>query len=162
MDTISLTGRLSDRDTWVAEHCSMAGALGVVSTRSAMLLLREALYGTRRFDQFAQRVGISEPLAAARLRELVDEGLLERRPYREPGQRTRQEYELTQKGREFAPVLIALLHWGNRWLAPDGAPTELVHAVCGQPVGVEIRCARGHLVDIGNLELQTGPGSTLT
>lgn len=162
MNTISLTGRLADRDTWVAEHCSMAGALGVVGTRSAMLLLREALYGTRRFDKFAQRVGISEPIAAARLRELVDEGLLERRPYQEPGQRTRQEYTLTQKGREFAPVLIALLEWGNRWLAPDGAPTELVHAGCGQPVSVEIRCARGHLVDVGSLELQPGPGSTLT
>ncbi len=52
--------------------------------------MREAFYGTTRFDDFAERVGISEPVAAARLRELVDEGLLEREDYREPGQRTRQ------------------------------------------------------------------------
>ena len=64
----------------------------MVSTRSAFLILREAFYGTTRFDDFAERVGISEPVAAARLRELVDEGLLEREDYREPGQRTRQRY----------------------------------------------------------------------
>lgn len=59
-------------------------------------MLREAFYGTRRFDELARRVGITDAAAATRLRQLVDRGLLERRPYREPGQRTRQEYRLTQ------------------------------------------------------------------
>ena len=87
---VRLTGALDPREGWTAERCTIAKALEVVSTRSAFLILREAFYGTTRFDEFAERVGISEPVAAARLRELVDEGLLEREDYREPGQRTRQ------------------------------------------------------------------------
>src|SRR6059058_4799165 len=98
VDTLALTGRLEPRDRWSADRCTVARALDVVSTRSAFLILREAFYGTTRFDDFAERVGISEPVAAARLRELVDEGLLEREDYRDPGQRTRQRYKLTEKG----------------------------------------------------------------
>ena len=95
---VRLTGSLEPREGWKAERCTIAKALDVVSTRSAFLILREAFYGTTRFDDFAERVGISEPVTAARLRELVDEGLLEREDYREPGQRTRQRYRLTEKG----------------------------------------------------------------
>ena len=94
----------------------------MVGTRSAFLLLREAFYGTSRFDDFAGRVGISQPVAAARLRELVEDGLLAREPYQEPGQRTRMQYRLTEKGTEFFPVLAALMEWGNRWVWP--APLE--------------------------------------
>ena len=80
--TVRLTGDLDPRAGWKAERCTIAKAIDVVSTRSAILILREAFYGTTRFDDFAERVGISEPVAAARLRELVDEGLLEREDYR--------------------------------------------------------------------------------
>jgi DNA-binding HxlR family transcriptional regulator len=161
VDTISLAGRLADRGSWTAERCAMDRALAVTGTRSAMLLLREAIYGTRRFDQFARRVGISEPVAAARLRDLVENGLLTRRPYQEPGHRTRYEYELTDKGREFGTVLIALLQWGNRWESPQGAPTQLVHADCGEEVTAQIRCTQGHHLDLEELELHPGPGSSL-
>ena len=154
MDTITLVGPLADRDTWVNDRCFMARALAVVGTSSGMLLLREALYGTRRFDQFARLVGISEPVAAARLAELVDQGLLARSPYREPGQRTRHEYELTQKGRDFAEVLLALWQWGARWAPPEKASPEFIHAGCGEPVTVQLRCAEDHRVDIGDVELR--------
>ena len=107
----------------------------MLSTRSALLILREAFYGTTRFDDFAERVGISEPVTAARLRELVDEGLLEREDYREPGQRTRQQYRLTEKGADLFPVLVALMKWGDRWLDDRGGPIELLHRDCGEPVG---------------------------
>jgi len=120
-----------------------------------MLLMREAFYGARRFEQFARRVGITDAVAAARLRELVDAGLLQRRPYQEPGQRTRQEYVLTPKGRDLLPAVIALMQWGDRWLAGEaGPPVVLSHGgeqaggeqACGEPVGVELRCAAGHPV----------------
>ena len=75
---VRLTGALDPREAWKAERCTIAKSLEIVSTRSALLILREAFYGTTRFDDFAERVGISEPVTAARLRELVDEGLLER------------------------------------------------------------------------------------
>jgi len=143
-------GLIEDRDAWSADRCSVDAALGVVGTRSAMLLMREAFYGARRFEQFARRVGITDAVAAARLRELVDAGLLQRRPYQEPGQRTRQEYVLTAMGRDLLPAVIALMQWGDRWLAGEGGPpVTLTHegdADCGQPVGVELRCAAGHPV----------------
>jgi DNA-binding HxlR family transcriptional regulator len=151
--TLRLTGKLDPRETWSAEPCTIAKALGVLGTRSAFLILREAFYGTTRFDDFAERVGISEPATAARLRELVDEGLLEREDYREPGQRTRQQYRLTEKGADLLPVLAALMQWGNRWLDERGGPVQLVHRGCGQSVGAELRCADGHLVHSDELDL---------
>jgi len=126
-----------------------------------MLILREAFYGTERFDDFAERVGISEPVAATRLRELVDEGLLVREPYREPGQRTRMAYRLTEKGAELLPVLAALMQWGDRWLQPDGAPVQLRHADCGEVVQAELRCAAGHPAPLAELDLTVGPGATV-
>src|SRR5579875_4213312 len=109
-----------------APDCSVDRALQVVSTRSAMLLMREVFYGVTRFDELTARVGISEPVAAARLKELVEAGLLVREPYREPGQRTRFAYHLTEKGADLLPVLVGLLRWGDRWTpAPGGGPVEL-------------------------------------
>ena len=151
--TVRLTGDLDPRAGWKAERCTIAKAIDVVSTRSAILILREAFYGTTRFDDFAERVGISEPVAAARLRELVDEGLLEREDYREPGQRTRQQYRLTGKGADLFPVLVALMEWGDRWLDDRGGPIELLHRDCGEPVGVELRCAAGHEVESGEIDV---------
>src|SRR5438270_14017984 len=114
-DVLLLEGRLADRSAWKADdRCSVHRAMQVVGTRSALLLMREAYYGTRRFDDFAARVGITDAVASSRLRELVDAGLLERRPYREPGSRTRSEYVLTDMGLDLAPVALALMQWGDR------------------------------------------------
>jgi DNA-binding HxlR family transcriptional regulator len=153
MDTVRMTGVLDPRGGWEARRCSIARALDVVSTRTAFLLLREAFYGTTRFDDFAERIQASEPVTAARLKELVDAGLLAKEPYREPGQRTRQRYRLTEKGHDLLPALVALMQWGDRWEAEDGGPVKLVHAGCGEPVRAELRCAAGHEVRGGELEL---------
>src|SRR5690242_12168643 len=150
---LRMTGALDPRESWTAERCTIAKALDVVTTRSAFLILREAFYGTTRFDDFAERVGLSEPATAARLRELVEQGLLEREDYREPGQRTRQRYKLTEKGAGLFPALAALMQWGNRWLDDRGGPVELRHRDCGEPVAVELRCAAGHEVTPGELDL---------
>jgi DNA-binding HxlR family transcriptional regulator len=151
---VRLTGALDPREGWKAERCTIAKALDVLSTRSALLIMREAFYGTTRFDDFAERVGLSEPATAARLRELVDDGLLEREDYREPGQRTRQQYRLTDKGADLFPVLVALMQWGDRWLDDRGGPVELLHRDCGEAVGVSVRCAAGHQVETGELDLR--------
>jgi len=157
--TVRLTGPLDPRGVWSADRCTIAKAIEVVSTRSAVLILREAFYGTTRFDDFAERVGISQPVAAARLKELVNAGLLEREPYREPGQRTRYGYRLTEQGADLLPVLVSLKQWGDRWLAPSGAPVELSHRDCGELVHAELRCAAGHVAEPGELDLVVGPGS---
>jgi DNA-binding HxlR family transcriptional regulator len=155
---IRMTGSLEPRDGWTAERCTIARSLEVVTTRSAFLILREAFYGTNRFDDFARRAGISEPVAAARLRELVENGLLEREDYREPGQRTRQLYRLTEKGEDLLPVLVALMQWGDRWLDEGGGPVELRHRDCGEAVRAELRCAAGHPVTTDELSLAARPG----
>ena len=123
--TLRMTGRLEPRESWTADRCTIARTLDVITTRSAFLILREAFYGTTRFDDFAQRAGISEPVAAARLRELVDDGLLEREDYRDPGQRTRQRYRLTEQGADLFPALAALMQWGDRWLDERGERRQL-------------------------------------
>ena len=153
--TVALAGPLADRNAWSAhDRCSIGRAMEVVGTRSAMLLMREAFYGTRRFDDFAGRVGITEAVAAKRLRELVDAGLLERTPYQEPGQRTRHEYRLTEMGRDLAPAALALMQWGDRYLADDGAPLTLRHADCGAAVEVQVRCTEGHEVPLGETRVE--------
>jgi len=154
-----MTGSLQPRGAWTADRCTIAKALQVIPTRAAFLVLREAFYGTTRFDDFAQRVGISEPATAARLKELVENGLLEREDYREPGQRTRQRYRLTEKGADLFPTLVALMQWGDRWLDDQGGPVELRHRDCGEQVAAELRCAAGHAVTPDELDLarRSGP-----
>jgi DNA-binding HxlR family transcriptional regulator len=143
---VRLSGPLEPRDGWEAERCSVAAALGVVHNTSAFLVLRELFYGAERFDEIARRARLSEPTVAARLRELTTEGLLEREDYKEPGQRTRQKYRLTEKGADFFPILASLMQWGDRWVN-HGGPIELRHRDCGEPVAVELRCAAGHVVE---------------
>jgi DNA-binding HxlR family transcriptional regulator len=151
--TVEMTGSLHPRGSWTAKNCTIAKALDVVGSRSAFLILREAFYGTTRFDDFAERARVSEPVAASRLRELVEEGLLEREDYREPGQRTRQRYRLTDKGADLFPALVALMQWGNRWLDDRGGPVELRHRGCGEPVEAQLACAAGHVVGPDELDL---------
>lgn len=150
---VHLTGRLDPRSGWSASGCSIAKALDIVGARSTVLILREAFYGTSRFDDFVERVGISESVAAARLGELVEDGLLEREAYREPGQRTRHRYRLTAKGVDLLPAVTALMQWGDRWLHDRGGGVELRHRGCGERVGVELRCAAEHQVGADELEL---------
>jgi DNA-binding HxlR family transcriptional regulator len=140
-----LQGVLAERDSWSAVgHCPIEKTMALVGTRSAMLIMREAYYGTRRFDDFARRVGITKAATSARLSELVAAGLLAKRPYREPGQRSRDEYVLTDAGTEFMPVVWAMFEWGRKHFADT--KLRLTHLDCGADAGVEIRCAEGHRV----------------
>jgi DNA-binding HxlR family transcriptional regulator len=153
-DTVfTRTGEFADRDAYTAAGwCAMERSLEVVGTRSAMMLIREAFYGGRRFDDLVRRTGLAETVAAKRLRQLVADGLMERSPYREPGARTRYEYVLTDRGRALFPLFVALMRWGRT--AVDGAPggVELVHAGCGAPLVPAVRCEAGHDVPIEGTE----------
>ena len=144
--TIQMTGVLDPRNDWTADHCPMAEALDVVRTRSAFLILREAFYGATRFEEFAQRTGLSDPVTAARLHELAAEDILVREPYRDLGQRTRQRYRLTEKGTDLLPVLVALMQWGDKWLQEPGVGVEIRHRDCGGRVTAQLGCDHDHPV----------------
>ena len=146
-----LQGTLADRDAWSAVgECPIERTMALLGTKSAMLIMREAYYGTTRFDDFWRRVGVTKAAAATRLSDLVDAGLLDRRPYREPGQRSRDEYVLTDAGLDFMPVVLAMFEWGQRHL-PRPTALRLTHKDCGADATVTIRCADGHDVPANEL-----------
>ena len=149
-----LQGPLADRDAWSAVgKCPIEKTMALLGTKSAMLIMREAYYGTTRFEDFWRRVGVTKAAASARLTELVDAGLLQRRPYKEPGQRSRDEYVLTDAGLDFMPVVWAMFEWGRRHL-PYGPQLRLAHRDCGAEATVEIRCERDHHVPSDELVVQ--------
>ncbi|MET0699097.1 MAG: helix-turn-helix domain-containing protein [Mycobacterium sp.] len=104
-------------------QCSIERSLRVVGERWSLLVLREALGGATRFDEFKDALGVSSDILTARLSTLVEHGVLERRPYREPGRRERHDYHLTQSGRELQLVLGALGQWGDRHLPRVQGPS---------------------------------------
>src|SRR5690242_6209576 len=103
---MELHSPLDDRTTWSPiGNCPVEKAMGVVGSRNAMLIMREALYGTTRFDVFAEQVGMAPATTSANLKALAEAGLLTRQPYRDPGGRTREEYVISEAGRELMPVV---------------------------------------------------------
>jgi DNA-binding HxlR family transcriptional regulator len=121
------------------QRCSVAKALSVIGERWTLLVLREAFMRTRRFEDFQRLTGAPRPILADRLRALVDEGILERRPY--GNHPDRFEYRLTEKGLELYPVIVSLLKWGDTWMPDDdGPPVELRHKACDHIVHPELAC----------------------
>jgi DNA-binding HxlR family transcriptional regulator len=112
--------------------CPIARSLERVGEWWSMLILRDALHGLTRFEEFQKSLAIAPNILTRRLNALVEAGLLERRRYNE--RPPRDEYVPTSRGRDFRPVLVALLVWGNRHFAPEGASVLLVDAETGSAV----------------------------
>ena len=146
---------------WSIDGCTIGRAMEVLGEKWTVVVLREIFNGLRRFDDMRVRTGIPRQVLANRLAMLVDQGILRRVPYREPGARERHEYRLTPKGLDFYPVLITLLEWGNRYLSdPEGPPLRFVHRECGADVRAEVHCADGHLVENRrDIVPRPGPGA---
>jgi DNA-binding HxlR family transcriptional regulator len=145
--------------TYPDQNCSIARTLEVIGERWTLLVIRDALFGLTRFDEFRMSLGIATNVLTARLDRLVSEGLLERRAYRTRPER--HEYVLTDKGRELAPALLMLMRWGDRhYTAPGGPPRLAVHAECGGALGEDFRCRRcEEHVDLPHIEFLQGPGA---
>jgi DNA-binding HxlR family transcriptional regulator len=150
-----------DRQRYSAENCSVKRALDVVGEKWTLLVLREAFYGARRFEEFQARVGCARNLLTERLNTLTRAGVMQRVPYREPGQRERHEYRLTEKGLDLLPAIVALMQWGDRWEAePDGPPVEITHRECGHHVELALRCAHDHTpITARDTQPRPGPGA---
>ena len=121
--------------------CSIAGTLGLIGERWTLLILRDVFNGKRRFSEMQRSMGVARNVLAARLDRLVEEGILERRPYSEsPG---RHEYFLTEKGLDLWPVLVSVMQWGDRHLDREGAPAmTLIHKTCGGEIDDHRICER--------------------
>jgi DNA-binding HxlR family transcriptional regulator len=152
-----------DRRLYSPENCSIAGTLDLVGEKWTLLILREAFNGVKRFEDIQQGVGCARNLLSVRLGKLVEGGILEREPYREPGHRRRYEYRLTDKGKDLFPIIVALMDWGDRWTAgPEGPPVVIRHRGCGAQVHAELTCERGHAgLTARDTQGTAGPGLRL-
>lgn len=119
------------RTPFAAMPCPIARSLDRVGEWWSILILRDAGRGVTRFDDFRRSLGIAPNMLTRRLAALVDSGLLEKRRYSEHP--PRDEYVLTDRGRDFRPVLLALLAWGNRHFAPEGPSVEIINEHTGEP-----------------------------
>lgn len=133
-------------------------ALQLVGERWTMLILRETFFGVRRYGQFVRNLSIPRPTLSARLRKLVDSGLLDRVQYANGPDRF--EYRLTDAGLELFGAIVVLMRWGDTHLAgPEGPPIVLTHDACGQVTRPQLMCdVCGEQVTARNVTPARGPG----
>ncbi|KAA2215283.1 helix-turn-helix transcriptional regulator [Pseudoroseomonas oryzae] len=139
-------------------RCPVARSMSVLGERWALLVLREAFYGTTRFDAFERNLGIAPNILSARLARLVEHGLLERVPAESGG---RHSYRLTEKGRDFFPAYVALKRWADRWMTdPEGPPVLLVEAATGtEVVSPPLTGSSGTALAPEDVRPRPGPGA---
>lgn len=139
--------------------CSIARSLDIVGERWTPLILRDLFVGMSRFEDIRRDLGIASNVLAARLENLEQHGIVERRQYQTGPDR--HEYLLTTMGLDLYPVIATLLAWGDKWLAgPQGPPVVTVHGDCGHPTTAKAVCAHcdGEL-NAANTSAVAGPGA---
>lgn len=131
------------RSDYEGQVCSVAGTLELIGERWTILVIREVLYGRRRFSEMHRTLGVARNVLSDRLEGLVETGILEKRIYSEKPER--YEYFLTEKGLDLWPVFVSLMHWGDKHLPtpPGGPPVRIVHkGACGGAVNDRRICER--------------------
>ncbi|MDR9875460.1 helix-turn-helix domain-containing protein [Pseudomonas allii] len=146
------------RKSLISDECPIARSLERVGEWWSILIMRDALHGLRRFDEFSRSLGIAPNMLTRRLNALVEAGMLERRAYSE--RPPRHEYVPTAKGEDFGMVLMSLVAWGNRHYAEEGTSVELVERKTGRPVQPALARADGQLVAFDQCVLQAGPAAS--
>ncbi len=148
------------KNDYEGQVCSIAGALEVVGERWSLLIVRDVLLGLRRFDEIQANLGIARNVLQTRLVRLVEQGILERRPYQEHP--PRYEYRLTEKGLDLWPAMVALMRWGDEYAAPAaGPPVLLEHRGCGGALDEHRICAAcGERLSVRDVRAVPGPGAT--
>ncbi|MEC3981699.1 winged helix-turn-helix transcriptional regulator [Amycolatopsis sp. H20-H5] len=140
------------------EADSVNRALAIVGERWSLLILRETLFGVRRYSEFARNLSIPRPTLSARLKLLVEAGLLDRVRYATDPDR--HEYRLTQAGRDLFPAIVVLMRWGDKYLAgPEGPPMLLRHNDCGEIADAYVACRHcGGEITVEKVTPEAGPG----
>ncbi|GAA3121660.1 winged helix-turn-helix transcriptional regulator [Streptomyces rectiviolaceus] len=142
---------------YAAQDCSIARALEVVGERWTLLVVRDALYGVRRYNDFLVHLGIPRAVLASRLQSLTAAGVLEKRPCAQAP--SRHEYVVTGRGRALWPTLLALGAWGRDTFSETKPLRYFRHATCGTDLGLAGDCpACGVLVPVEDVEMVPGPG----
>ncbi|MFI5959930.1 winged helix-turn-helix transcriptional regulator [Cryptosporangium sp. NPDC051539] len=138
--------------------CSIARTLDVIGEPWSPLILRDVYVGITRFDQIQSDLGISRKVLTQRLGWLVEQGVLERRPYSD--RPVRYEYTLTTKGQELCDLLLVIVKWGDRWTAGEaGPPVVYRHHACGEIAHVEPVCSHcGEPMHATDVDVLPGPG----
>ena len=149
---------MAERTSYRDFACSTAQTLEIVGEWWTLLLVRDAFFGVRRFDDFQRRLGLSRSVLTTRLNRLVEEGILETRQYE--SRPPRLEYLLTKKGADLFPVLVSLQQWGDRWSSPK-PPVVLRHRGCGKQTRPHLVCsACGERVSAADVSAEPGPGAS--
>lgn len=147
------------RKSFAEMECTIARSVDQVGDGWSLLILRNALLGAKRFQDFEEQLGAPPNTLARRLQALTLHGFFVRRVYE--AHPKREEYELTDKGLDFLPVILALAAWGTRWASPGGAPLECIDADTGQPLEpVLVDAKTGHRLVAGKVALRAGPGAS--
>ncbi len=134
--------RLRDRDAWsIGDGCSAERVLGLLSTKTVFLVIRECFYGTTRFEDFVARIGASAPAVSRALKQLESAEVVARTPYQEAGSRARDEYRLTASGEDLLPVFLSLMQWGDKYLQGGRPPLSFVEAATGRATRVSVTAA---------------------
>jgi DNA-binding HxlR family transcriptional regulator len=139
---------------------SVGAATSLLGDRWTFLILREAFFGTRRFNEFAENLGLSRNILSNRLKLLVSQGIFEEHPY--GPSKTRNEYRLAPAGRDVFPIVIALLQWGDKHLAGSRGPSiVLKHTSCGGDADPLLTCrACREPIQLGEILPTPGPGAS--
>ena len=142
-------------------HCSLARTLDVMGDWWTPLIVRDVQLGITRFADLVDDLGISRNLLTRRLNHLVDMGVLHKTAYQT--RPARYDYQLTVKGKELVPPLLALLAWGDRWTAPEaGPPLKLKHGRCGNQFEAKVVCSScGDPVEADDVIALPGPGGAI-
>lgn len=143
------------------ENCSIKRALDVLGEKWTLLVLREAFYGVRRFDDFARALKCGRGVLSARLKTLTQAGILRRVDYREAEQRARAEYHLDESGVDLFTTIFALSQWGDRWMPPpDGPVAKVTERSSGRDVRVVLTSdARAKSLSMRDMKIAPGPGA---
>lgn len=136
------------------KDCHLAKTIEMIGDRWTLLILRSAMFGVRRFDDFQTELNIPRTVLSGRLKKLCAAELIEKKGYKQPGKRTRPEYVLTRKGQTLQPALIALTQWGDDWLAPDAAPPiSFTHVGTRKAVRAGFVDTDGQVVEPGDMRI---------
>jgi DNA-binding HxlR family transcriptional regulator len=148
------------RSPVAARHCNLARSFELIGDRWTLLILRSALYGVRRFDDLQADLDIPRSVLSNRLAGLVETGIMERKEYRETGQRTRIEYPLTKMGKALGLPFIAMTAWGDKWLGRGSSPFTLRSKSTGQKLSIALVDERGRLAKGSDIEVAIDAGAS--